>query len=136
MKQLWRLTAVALCVTAASCGQAVTPASTADTTAPESAALQVGACVDTTVRLTGPRLEGVADSGSTVIYANGVSQVTYDVTPGITNSQIGDAVHLCLVSVSQNCPPGDERGKVYSAINNRTHESWTAPDSEHSCGGA
>lgn len=136
MKPVLRSTVLALCVAAASCGQPATPISTADTSTTASAGLQVGACVETTVTLTGPRLEGVADSGSTVVYANGVSQVTYDVTPGITNSQVGDAVHLCLVSVPQNCPPGDERGKVYSAVNNRTHEMWTAPDSEHSCGGA
>ena len=39
-------------------------------------------------------------------------------------------------SVPENCPPGDDRGKIYKATNLRTNESWEAPDSQHSCGGA
>jgi hypothetical protein len=45
-------------------------------------------------------------------------------------------VRVCLVSVPQNCPPGDDRGKVYSVLNHRTHETWSEGDSEHECGGA
>jgi hypothetical protein len=48
----------------------------------------------------------------------------------------GDKVKLCLVSLPEDCPPGDDRGKIYRATNLRTGESWEAPDSQHSCGGA
>lgn len=96
----------------------------------------VGDCVETSVASTGPRLEGVPDSGSTIVYANGMSQVEYDVLPGVAHSQAGDAVRVCLVSVPENCPPGDDRGRMYSGTNLRTGETWTAPDSQHMCGGA
>lgn len=143
MKHLVRSSLLALVVALSACDQTATTASPSSAPAPDTAVastsgetMQVGACVDTTVTLTGPRLEGVADSGSSIAYANGLSQVSYDVVPGITHSQAGDAVHLCLVSVPQNCPPGDDRGKVYAATNQRTHETWSASDSQHTCGGA
>ena len=75
-------------------------------------------------------------TGSAISYENGVVQVSYDASPEIHRSQIGDAVEFCLVSVPQNCPPGDDRGKIYRATNLRTGERWEAPDSQHSCGGA
>lgn len=96
----------------------------------------IGDCVQTRVASTGPRLEGAPNSGSSIQYENGMSQVEYDVLPGIVHSQIGDDVRLCLVSVPENCPPGDDRGRIYSATNARTSETWSAPDSQHSCGGA
>lgn len=96
----------------------------------------IGDCVQTSVSLVGPRLEGVAGSGSTIVYANGMSQVSYDAVPGIDHTQVGDEVRVCLVSVPENCPAGDDRGRVYSGTNARTSETWNAPDSQHSCGGA
>ena len=84
----------------------------------------------------GHRLEGAPDSGSAVQYVNGGVQISYDTIPAIHRSRIGDKVRLCLVRIPQNCPPGDDRGKVYKATNLRTGESWEAPDSQHSCGGA
>ena len=84
----------------------------------------------------GSRLEGAPDSGSAVAYANGVTGVSYDVVTALRRSRVGDPVTLCLVSVPRNCPPGDDRGKVYSAANWRTKERWSLPDSQHSCGGA
>ncbi len=51
-------------------------------------------------------------------------------------SRKGDKVYVCLMSILANCPPGDDRGRVYTTTNLRTMESWTLPDSEHSCGGA
>jgi hypothetical protein len=96
----------------------------------------VGECVQTTVQQVGTRLENTPGSGSAISYANGVSQVSYDQVPGIDASQAGDGVKLCLVSLPQNCPPGDDRGKVYSATNLRTGQTWSEPDSEHMCGGA
>jgi hypothetical protein len=95
----------------------------------------VGECSETTIEDIGYRL-GDPDSGSAISYANGGGQVSYDTIPEIHRSQIGDPVRLCLVSIPEDCPPGDDRGKVYSATNLRTGESWEAPDSQHSCGGA
>lgn len=97
---------------------------------------RVGACVKTTVAETGPRLEGAPESGSSIRYANGLSQVDYSVVPGIANSRTGDEVNVCLVSIPADCPPGDTRGRIYDATNLRTRETWRAPDSQHTCGGA
>lgn len=135
------LTAFAFCLIISACGQTAAPTSTETPSAPTetvatAAPANVGDCVQTTVRETGPRLEGVPDSGSAIVYANDLAQVSYDVIPGITQSQVGDAINLCLVSVPENCPPGDDRGRIYTATNTRTGESWTAPDSQHMCGGA
>jgi len=96
---------------------------------------EIGACSETTIEDIGYRL-GDPDSGSAISYANGGGQVSYDTIPEIHRSRVGDAVRLCLVSIPEDCPPGDDRGKVYSATNLRTGESWEAPDSQHSCGGA
>lgn len=98
----------------------------------------VGACSESTINLIGGRLEGdqTFDTGTTVGYANGGSQVTYDKEWGIIRSRVGDAVRICLVSVPQGCPPGDDRGKIYRTTNLRSGESWELPDSQHMCGGA
>ena len=116
-------------------------AATAMTLAPPALAKEpvpkrIGQCVATTVSELGPRLEGMPNSGSAVIYSDGLSQVSYDIIPGIATSRVGDTVKVCLVELPRDCPKGDDRGKVYKATNLRTHKSWTAPDSEHSCGGA
>jgi len=109
------------------------------TAAPAAAAAlptKIGACSETTIRTIGYRLQGEPDSGSLVQYINAGVQVSYDVIPAIHRSRIGDKVRLCLVSIPEDCPPGDDRGKVYNATNLRTGESWEAPDSQHMCGGA
>jgi hypothetical protein len=110
-------------------------------TSTSSTEIAVGECVTTTVKLIGYRLStaggnAVSGSGSSITYTNGISQVSYEQLPGIDTSEIGDKVKLCLVSLPKNCPPGDSRGKFYSANNLRTNLSWTAYDSEHLCGGA
>lgn len=114
------------------------PVAEAPPAAPSEAASlgDVGDCFETNVVSVGPRLEGVPDSGSTITYESGLSQIDYARVPGIDNSQAGDRVRVCLVSVPENCPPGDDRGRVYTSTNLRTDETWTAPDSQHSCGGA
>ncbi len=96
---------------------------------------EIGACSGTTITEIGYRL-GDPDTGSAISYANGGVQISYDTIAEIHRSKIGDAVTLCLVSVPEDCPPDDDRGKVYRATNLRTGESWEAPDSQHSCGGA
>ena len=97
---------------------------------------KVGACKETRIAGLGPRLEGVPESGSSVAYANGLRQTSYDVAPALQRSRIGDAVRLCLVSRPKGCPKGDDRGSKYAATNLRTSESWTLYDSQHRCGGA
>ncbi len=96
---------------------------------------EIGACTETTITDIGYRL-GEPGTGSAISYANGGVGISYDTIPEIHRSQIGDAVKLCLVSVPEDCPPRDDRGKIYRATNLRTGESWEAPDSQHSCGGA
>ncbi|MFD0985901.1 lysozyme inhibitor LprI family protein [Methyloligella solikamskensis] len=75
-------------------------------------------------------------SGSAVTYANGGYQVSYDYIPELAASEIGDEVLICLVSLPEDCPPGDDRGKYYSTTNVRTGGAWSLPDSQHMCGGA
>jgi hypothetical protein len=102
----------------------------------------LGACVRTTVKAVTQRLEDgrthrtIPDSGSAVELRNGVYGVSYDQVGAINESRAGDPVYTCLVKVPHNCPPGDNRGKLYTTTNLRTEQSWTLPDSEHSCGGA
>jgi hypothetical protein len=95
-----------------------------------------GACAATRVKEVGYRLEGMPDSGSAISYRNGGYQVSYDRIPAMAASRPGDPVRLCLVSVPRHCPRGDARGRVYRATNLRTGRTWTAPNAEHSCGGA
>ena len=104
--------------------------------------MTVGECSKTKVLKVGQRLKDgttgrdIVNSGSEIEYANGIYQVSYDNIAGIDNSIIGDEVNLCLVSIPDNCPIGDDRGKVYEATNLRTKDTWTASDSQHGCGGA
>ena len=103
---------------------------------------RVGSCAFTTVREVTQRLanpathRSVANTGSTVVLANGVLGVSYDQVPAVNASRRGDRALTCLVKVPQHCPPGDRRGRLYTTTNLRTDESWTVPDSEHQCGGA
>jgi hypothetical protein len=95
-----------------------------------------GSCAETSIKDIGTRLEGVADSGSALDYANGIDGVSYDTVPEVTAAKAGDKVELCLVSLPQNCPKGDDRGKVWLAVDLKTHQFWQLPDAEHMCGGA
>ena len=103
----------------------------------------VGQCVTTTVAEITPRLDfGRAptiedfDSGTAIVFANGGRQVSYDREGALLGSRQGDPVRMCLVSVPRDCPPNDDRGRVYSTTNLRTRQTWSLPDSQHSCGGA
>ena len=102
----------------------------------------VGQCDGTIISQIGTRLTDgstgnpILGTGSAIWYADGGRQISYNTIQGVTDSQVGDRVNLCLVSVPTNCPPGDNRGRVYQATNLRTGGSWEAPDAEHSCGGA
>ncbi len=103
--------------------------------------VRVGACSVVLVKQVTTRLEEangteIPGSGSAIEYTNGGAQISYDTIDGIEHSRAGDRVQLCLTEIPQHCPPGDNRGRVYHAINLRTREEWSAMDSEHSCGGA
>lgn len=49
---------------------------------------------------------------------------------------VGDRVRLCLDALPDDCPPGDDRGKVYTVTNLKNQLTFTGIDSWHSCGGA
>jgi uncharacterized protein YecT (DUF1311 family) len=101
--------------------------------------LTVGACEVTRIQDLEGRLEAVEGErpdGMTIEYADGVSQVSYDRIPKVLRSKVGDRVKVCLAWTPHRCPPGDDRGRVYSSYNLRTHARWKLPDSEHACGGA
>ena len=98
-----------------------------------------GACEVTRIEMIGGRLqevEGDKPTGMTFVYADGVIQVSYDRNQKALRSRVGDRVRVCLASLPRNCPPGDERGRVYTSYNLRTHARWSLPDAEHRCGGA
>lgn len=103
---------------------------------------RVGQCVVTRITSIGYRLvdsstnRPIRDSGSAVELANGVYGVSYERVPAVHRSRVGDRVRTCLVSIPRGCPPGDDRGREYRTTNLRTRQSWTLPDSQHSCGGA
>jgi len=75
-------------------------------------------------------------SGSVIIFANGGQQVSEVDISAIMKSRKRDKVYMCLISLPTDCPPGDNRGREYTTTNLRTMESWTLPDSVHTCGGA
>ena len=107
---------------------------------PDSLPTEVGRCMETVIASITSRFQADINAdpndGSAISYDNGGYQVSYEKEQAIINSQIGDPVMMCLVSIPQDCPPGDERGRIYTTTNMRTQESWTLPDSQHSCGGA
>jgi hypothetical protein len=96
----------------------------------------VGQCSDSTITKVDHRLVGVPGSGSEVEFQNGGFQVGFDELPEVTESRPGDPVTICLVELPTDCPPGDDRGKIYKTTNERTGKSWTMADSSHMCGGA
>ena len=83
-----------------------------------------------------PPVDELDSSGSAVSFANGGYQVSYSYVAAVAESHIGDEILLCLISLPKDCPPGDDRGKVYAATNLRTKETWVLPDAQHMCGGA
>lgn len=104
---------------------------------------QVGQCSDTFIQQVGARLmdgqtgESIPGSGTSVNLTNGIYLVSYDEVPVLSQeSQPGDKVKLCLLSIPQNCPPGDNRGRIYRLLNYRTGGSVELPDSQHFCSGA
>jgi hypothetical protein len=101
---------------------------------------RVGACVDTHIKSVGARLmdgpDPVEDSGVDVEFTNGARQVSYEHVPQAERSRPGDPVRMCLLETPRDCPPGDDRGRLYRTTNLRTRQTWVLRDSEHICGGA
>lgn len=101
---------------------------------------EVGQCAETVIATITGRFQADInadpDDGSAVSFENGGFQVSYEKEQPLINSSVGDPVLVCLVSIPRDCPPGDDRGRIYTTTNMRTSESWTLPDSQHSCGGA
>ena len=105
---------------------------------------RIGQCAMTEIASIGDRFGNALaptegkdfDPGTGVAFANGGVQVSYQREAAIERSRIGDPVRMCLVHIPENCPPGDDRGKVYTTTNLRTGEAWSLADSQHMCGGA
>jgi len=101
-----------------------------------------GTCVLTAISTISSRLANrrtghpIPGSGSAVTFTNKGYQVSYAEEPSILHSRRGDKVYMCLMQVPRDCPPGDDRGRIYTTTNLRTMASWTLPDAEHRCGGA
>lgn len=97
---------------------------------------RVGQCSVTRIKWVGTRLDNVPGSGSAIQFVNGGRQVSYDQVAAVDRSRRWDAVRMCLISIPKDCPPSDDRGRVYKTTNLRTRRSWSLPDAEHMCGGA
>jgi 8-oxo-dGTP pyrophosphatase MutT (NUDIX family) len=89
---------------------------------------KVGDCAITTITRITARIEGTSahDTGSAIVYANGVAGVSYEYVPPLHASRMGDQVRLCLVSIFKNYPPGDDAGQEYQATNLRTGNHWAS----------
>jgi hypothetical protein len=89
---------------------------------------KVGDWAITTIIDISARLKGTLaqDTGSAIVYANGVSGVSYEFVPTLHASRIGDRVKLCLVSILTNCPMSEDRGHEYQATNLRTGKHWAS----------
>ena len=107
--------------------------------------LKVGECAAATIQdvsyqLCSPDGNNVCipagGSGTSVTLSNEIFGVSYENVPPIHASQVGDPVIACLVQIPKDCPPGDDRGYVWSVTNLLTKGHWELPDAEHQCGGA
>lgn len=101
-----------------------------------------GTCTYSRIREVSHRLQDgrtgrvIPDSGSAVVMTNGLYQVSYSEVAAVNESRRGDRVFVCLIKIPRGCPPGDNRGRLYTTTNLRTEDSWTLFDSQHMCGGA
>jgi hypothetical protein len=97
----------------------------------------LGECAETTIVELGVNPTGAPGGGSTIRYENGGNQISFNKIGELETARVGDPVRICLVFQARDCPPGDERGRVYKATNLRTGLSWEAPDTlVHNCAGA
>ena len=52
------------------------------------------------------------------------------------NFAAGHRVQACLLALPIDCPPGDQRGKLYRVVDLQTEARAEGIDSWHLCGGA
>ena len=113
---------------------------------------KVGACTDSTIMEKNTRFEGAVagEAGGEVnvlvaaelgLYIQSVSglpdSANADKYMYSTNDfAIGDKIKLCLIALPEDCPKGDDRGKVYTVTNYKNDKSFTGVDAWHLCGGA
>ncbi len=102
---------------------------------------KVGQCSNTFVARVATRLVDennlpAPGSGTSIVLTNGIYLVSYDTVVAAEASKPGHKVKLCIDSLPQDCPLGDDRGKIYSVTNYMTGGRFTLPDSQHFCGGA
>ncbi|NBW07013.1 MAG: DUF1311 domain-containing protein [Caulobacteraceae bacterium] len=100
---------------------------------------RVGQCAATRIDWIGSRLTEVENEppqGTSIMFENGVRQVSYDREASVLASRVGDEARVCLISIPSHCPAGDDRGRIYEATNLRTRLHWRLPDASHDCGGA
>jgi hypothetical protein len=122
-----------------------------------------GSCVDTTVRLVAPRLDGLDPakehftrqdflSGVAVTFNTKLGLqsgrlwaevVHYQEEPGnniMMAERVGDRVRVCFLGgprAEDGCDPKtDLRGWSFSVYDYRQHASYSGINSEHGCGGA
>jgi uncharacterized protein YecT (DUF1311 family) len=111
-----------------------------------------GDCVDTQIVGKNTRFEGatpgeeggeisVSLANNVSLYLSALPHLSQDINPNAYMARTmdfaeGDTVRLCLVSLPEDCPPGDDRGKIYSVTNLKNQMSFTGVDAWHSCGGA
>lgn len=94
---------------------------------------RVGECVSTRITELHPD-EDI--TGSRVSFENGGVQESYETVQEVEDSNVGDPVRMCLISIPTDCPKGDNRGRIYRTTNLRTRQTWEMSDSKHICGGA
>lgn len=99
-----------------------------------------GRIAQITQRLTDAKGQPIPGSGSMIIirgaYGPKLYLMSYQELPDVIASRVNDPVAVCLISVPRHCPPEDTRGRIFRVMNLRTHETWSMPNSEHSCGGS
>lgn len=76
------------------------------------------------------------DNGTEIKFQGGGFETSYLKEPAAIASSVNDPVEICLVSVPDGCPEGDNRGRNYQTTNLATNQSWTLANSQHMCGGA
>lgn len=94
----------------------------------------VGQCVTSSVYRVTSRLVNSPRSGTDITFTNGIGLVSYDIIPAAQNSQRNDPVRICLISIPPNCPPGDDRGRLYTVTNLRSNRNFTMHDAQRLCG--
>jgi hypothetical protein len=100
-------------------------------------------CSDTTISKMAGRLGGdivVGTGGTYILFANGVSVVSYGSDRVVDQERVGDKVQTCFlgrVVGTQSCDPTkDHRGYMYRVYDYKLHQAYTMMNSEHACGGA